>query len=39
MSMKAAMRNRSKEALPVIEAELRQMHDKAVCGQSAACGI
>ena len=30
MSVKAAMRDRPKEALPVIEAELRQMHDKTV---------
>ena len=30
MSVKAAMRDRPKEALPVIEAELQQMHDKQV---------
>ena len=30
MSVKAVMRDRPKEALPVIEAELRQMHDKTV---------
>ena len=30
MSVKAAMRDRPNEALPVIEAELRQMHDKTV---------
>jgi len=30
MSVKAAMRIRPKEALPVIEAELQQMHDKSV---------
>ena len=30
MSVKAAMRTRPKEALPVIEAELQQMHDKSV---------
>ena len=30
MSVRAAMRDRPKEALPVIEAELQQMHDKRV---------
>jgi hypothetical protein len=30
MSVKAAMRDRPKEAMPVIEAELQQMHDKRV---------
>ena len=30
MSVKAALRDRPEEALPVIEAELRQMHDKTV---------
>ena len=30
MSVKAAMRTRPKEALPVIRAELQQMHDKSV---------
>jgi hypothetical protein len=30
MSVKAVMRDRPKEAFPVIEAELRQMHDKTV---------
>ena len=30
MSVKAVMRDRPKEARPVIETELRQMHDKTV---------
>ena len=30
MSVKAAMRDRPKDALPVIESELQQMHDKSV---------
>jgi hypothetical protein len=30
MSVKAAMRDRPKDALPVIESELQQMHDKLV---------
>ena len=38
MSVKAAMRDRSKEALPVIEAELRKMHDKMYV-MECTCGI